>query len=454
MNASGTTLLVPAEIQVREFDSKLLLSCVAAEAGFRVILGSQTLMHRKIDSLPRGIYLSKDIRFRKVRILNILKALGHRILGWDEEGLVRPPPAHYYKKRFSPEALNRIEGWFAWGAEDAEIMRAYPFYTGIPVHVTGNPRFDMLRPELREFYRAEADALGQRFGRFILVNTNFGFVNHFRSKRNVDLGKPAADPDEKDTSWDYERARHRHDLFIRFQRMIPGLARAFPDTTVVIRPHPAESPEVWRRTAGGCANVAVVQENSVIPWIMASEVVVHNGCTTAIEAFLLDRPVVAYRPVVSKRLDQHLPDSVSFTAFDMDDLIGRTGAFLDGSASKRRVAIQEKTLDRHLAPSNGKLAVERITEIVMRPDYAPSAAAPSALTRLGGVTRARIRAGKKIANSYVAGSSSSPVYESHRFPGITPEAVEERVDRLGGLLGRFERVRTRGLSKGIFEVTT
>ncbi len=449
VSASGTTLLVPVEIQVREFDSKLLLSCVAVEAGFRVVLGSQTRIRRRIDSFPRGIYLAKDMGPRKVRIFKILEDLGHRILGWDEEGLVRDSPDYYYKMRISPETLNKVSGWFAWGAEDAETLRAHPSYTGFPIHVTGNVRFDMLRPELREFYRPEADALNRRYRHFILINTNFGRSNHFLPKHTVNLQKLAADLGEKDTNWDYALALHRDDLFVRFQKMIAGLARAFPGTTVVIRPHPAESHDVWREAAAGCANVAVVHEDSVIPWIMASEVVIHNGCTTAVEAFLLDRPAVAYKPVVSERFDRHLPDSLSFPAFDMDELIGHVGAVLDRSAPARRTVGQKETQRRYLAPSNGKLAAERITEIIMRTDNAPNGTSPSALSRLRGI----VRAGEKIANSFVPGTTDWKVYESHRFPGITPEAVEERIGRLGRLLNRFDRVRVGRLSEGIFEIT-
>ena len=39
MNTSASTLIVPVETQVRELDAKLLLSCVAAERGFPVIMG-------------------------------------------------------------------------------------------------------------------------------------------------------------------------------------------------------------------------------------------------------------------------------------------------------------------------------------------------------------------------------------------------------------------------------
>lgn len=60
MNQSKPTLLIPVELQVREFDPKLLLACVAARCGFQSIIGSRLEMHYHIPSFPRRIYLSKS----------------------------------------------------------------------------------------------------------------------------------------------------------------------------------------------------------------------------------------------------------------------------------------------------------------------------------------------------------------------------------------------------------
>ena len=58
MSNSASTLIIPVENQVRELDAKLLLSCVAAERGFPVILGSRAFVHFEVASLPRGVYLA------------------------------------------------------------------------------------------------------------------------------------------------------------------------------------------------------------------------------------------------------------------------------------------------------------------------------------------------------------------------------------------------------------
>ena len=45
-------------------------------------------------------------------------------------------------------------------------LEAYPDFNGAPIHVLGNPRSDLLRPELRGFYADQADALKRKVWRF------------------------------------------------------------------------------------------------------------------------------------------------------------------------------------------------------------------------------------------------------------------------------------------------
>ena len=60
---------------------------------------------------------------------------------------------------------------------------------------------------------------------------------------------------------------------------------------------------------------------NVIPhWLQASEAVLHNGCTTAVEGIFLDRPVIAFRP--EKSLGQtELPNHISIQVSSEEDLI-------------------------------------------------------------------------------------------------------------------------------------
>ena len=89
MASKKTNLIIPVESQVRELDAKLSLACVAAERGYSVVLGSRAIVHFAIGSLPRGIYLAKSMRSLSDAMFRLTRALGHEIVAWDEEALVR-----------------------------------------------------------------------------------------------------------------------------------------------------------------------------------------------------------------------------------------------------------------------------------------------------------------------------------------------------------------------------
>ncbi len=163
MNKSASTLIIPVESQVRELDAKLLLSCVAAERGFPVIMGSRAFIHFKVDAIKRGVYLAKSMRTLSIRMFDILRKLGHEIVAWDEEGLLREPDNEYYRWRLSPVTMGQVSHLIAWGADDARALRAYPGYHGAPIHVTGNPRIDLMRSELKQYYQPQVDDIRARF---------------------------------------------------------------------------------------------------------------------------------------------------------------------------------------------------------------------------------------------------------------------------------------------------
>ena len=187
-----TTLILPVENQVRELDAKLLLACVAAERGFPVVMGSRALVHHRVSSIPRGVYLAKSLRRLSEKMFGILDRLGHDIVAWDEEALVRLNPDFYYGRRLSPETLRLTSALFAWGPENEALFRGYPGHDGTPIYVTGNPRTDMMRPELRGYFTEEIEQIQKRYDRFVLVNTNFGGNNHFLRALRVD--QPAGRP--------------------------------------------------------------------------------------------------------------------------------------------------------------------------------------------------------------------------------------------------------------------
>jgi surface carbohydrate biosynthesis protein len=457
MSRPRTPLIVPSEVQTREFDAKLLLACLATERGFDSIVGCRTDIHLHIADLPRGIYLAKDVRFSSRRMFGILSKLGSPIVALDEEAPFFYSRQFYLQARVSEAVLHETEALFAWGPENAEAWRHCPYYHGAPVHETGNPRVDMMRPELRRFFDAEVDALRDRLGRYILINTNFGSLNHFFPNLSTLLppDMTGGAPRDADDAFKAGLAAHRHTIFRAFLELLPRLCRAFPDRLIVVRPHPAENHDTWRQAGAGCDNLRVIHEGNVIAWLLAADAVIHNSCTTGFEAYLVGAPVIAFQPAVSDRFDLRLPNELSHRVRDFDGVIDAVGAAIQGrlAPAEDERSRQHALAAQHVAALEGRLASDRIVDLLDRFEASMRPERPGLATRLAGHVDALARRKKKERNVATPGHKNNVDYTRHRFPGIELDEVNLRIDRLRGILGRFPRARACQLGENIFEVT-
>ncbi len=462
------TLLLPVELQVRELDPKLLLACIAARRGYAALVGPRREMHFYIPFFKNGIYLSKSMTSGSVNVFRWLRELGHEIAAWDEEALVHLPPAPYFKRRFNDETLRYVSHLFAWGQDNVELWRQYPHMPPhIQVHVTGNPRGDLLRPELRDIYRQDALALQGQFGDFILVNTNFNSVNMYYADGNLLVasekngGKPVLSRRARGMGMTPAYAEgydaHKRAIFNDFLKLIPQLDQAFPGYTIIVRPHPAENPKVYLDIAEHCRRVRVTNEGNVVPWLMASRAMVHNGCTTGVESFLLDIPTFSYRASVHEGYDEDfhdLPNKVSQECFDFRELkTALTKALENGhaGASERRRAI----MAHYLAAQRGPLACERMLDVIDRIVAArPAAGDPPLLKRLDGFYRSyKRRLKKRFRGMKAEMSHNRSGFLKHRYPDIPLAAMRERLQSIQEALGMKDALQVSVTHRKFFRIS-
>jgi surface carbohydrate biosynthesis protein len=349
MSDKRSTLIIPVESQVRELDAKLLLACAAVERGFPVVMGSRAYVHHAMASFPKGVYLAKSMRKMSDRMFAIITKLGHEIVAWDEEGLVRFPDRFYYQRRLSAKALRNVQILLAWGNDDARAFRAFEGYPGCPIHVTGNPRIDLMRPELRRSFDREVEDIRGRYGDFVLVNTNFSGLNHFHDSLSELKWNLEPENGMGGDPFMAGRAAFRNEVLGHFKQLVPTLSRLLPDHKVVVRPHPSENHQLWTDVAQGLDNVEVVNHGNVHPWVIASRALIHNGCTTAVEAAILGTPAVAFQPVTDEIYDMILPNSLSHHAHDLKDVEKTVRAIVDGALGVRDDPEVEETLAEHVA---------------------------------------------------------------------------------------------------------
>ncbi len=448
-------VLLPIETQSRELDAKLLLACYLAKAGMPTVVGSRQVMHENIASLPGGIYLAKDFRRPSLRLFRILKDRGCPILAWDEEGVVFYNRELYHRRRIDAETLGHVEELFAWNDENRALLANAPGYNNAAIHVTGNPRTDLLLPKLRSIFDEDVKSLRERFGKFVLINTNFGRVNPAvvtgAQKNNPDRG--IEDPELAE--FVRESLEFKKKIFERFQSLVPELSRAFPDVRIIIRPHVAENYDTWRDAANAHDNVYVLHEGNVYPWLIASEAVIQNGCTTGVEAFLLDRPVISYRPIVSDPHELRLPNILSEPAHDPEKLKAKLADILNGSRSAGRCQTQQAEARRVYPNLVGELAAQRMARHIAA--FAGRGTVPRAVpwtTSARSSVAGRMRKMEKQLLSLIPGHKHGGQHSRQRFPGVSLDYMNKRRDQFDMLTGELAGVAIKPLRDNLFVVST
>ena len=361
---------------------------------------------------------------------------------------------HYWDTRLDPGALALVDAQMTWGQAEADILARYPSHTGIPVHVTGNARGDLMRPEFHGFFDREVASIRERFGRPILVNTNFSIVNPYFSSLSKYSAATLAEKKSDAHFANVEFREFRADMFARMRALVPELAAAFPDTQIVVRPHPGENAAAWREAAAASSNAHVVFEGAVVPWLLASTALVHNGCTTAVEAGVLGVPAIAYEPVRSELYAEDIANGLSRSVSSPSELfdVVRSAAAgdsdADGAVARNEPGARAR-LVHHLASLDGALASERILDVV---DALDPGDTPPRGERVAARLHAEARALTKRVNALVPGHKNNATYTRHRFPGLTEYQVRERIGRLAAASGRFSDVEVYPLGKNIFEI--
>ena len=444
-------IILPIETKVRELHGKLFFTYMAALEGFEVITGDQVKMMNYADLFPCGIYIDKSVAATRTEWFKQLRAMGHRVVSWDEEGLLFFSPDMYKRLRLDEDALSHVDLFFCWGRVQRDtILRWFPEIEK-KLFLCGNPRADLMRKDYRNFYRSTVQSLKNRYGKLLLVNTNFAFHNHFRSKRELRRmldSYPLASEEGYIDGWvEYQRQG-----FETFFAIIPELSKRYHEYQIIIRPHPSENFGPWQHLADQFSNVHVNGEGNVHEWIMASDVMLHDNCTTAVEAFILGIPPVSYRKEKGDgRYLNSLPDELSYNVHTDDELfetldraIQRNTALNDAIWSSDKQDI----IRRYISGMEGCTSVQEMLYHI-RNRMEPVAVSSSITTRLMRLLKKNWR--KKL-HKYRAMRSPADGYEKQKFSGLTHGEISEVFTALNTVLGNKHRFDIRKIVDDVYVV--
>ena len=442
-------LILPVETTARELDAKLLVSLHAAKRGMTVTLGNKALLNLDIHKLKPGIYLSHNFNAGRGRIIGIARQLGHRVVAWDEEGLVWINEEIYRRRRASSSAIANLEAIFAWGQEQAQALEPVTRGMSVKVILAGNPRADLLRPEMRVLYTGQVAALKAEFGDFILINSNFGWINHALAHGDTASGTKDLEVVAAKSGFPLGYLQHRYALYREITNVLPQIAQHFPNRRVVIRPHPSESDAGWRKASEGLSNVIVRYDSELVPWLMAASHIVHNGCTTAVETAMLDRIAISFRPHIVEEHEIPQPHRVSIearTTAQLIDLLATKG-LTDNAPADRKAILEDMVIS-----VSGLSSSERIVAVIDAL-FENEFMAPSRWQRIVGQATAMARRAEKYVKHFDASAPSNPAYYSHKFPPISADEIAARLKSLAGLID-MEVPKVQEISDRIFRISS
>jgi surface carbohydrate biosynthesis protein len=274
---------LPIEVKSRELAAKLFFCAKAIQEGFGIFLGRNG-MNISRDYFPRGIYFDKCLSNHKITFHEYqVNTLGNRLVSLDEEGLLMGSEQVYVKERVSQTSIDLSDLIFLWGKNQEQVIRKNYAVTN-KLFITGSPRIDIWRPEFIPLYQTKIHELQKRYGNYILVVSNWGF-SYTDKIHGLDPHKVYAG----------DLKSHIRSNFIS---LISELSNALPERTLVVRPHPVDLPEYWEKVEKKFPkNVKVIYEGPISPWIHSASAVIHNDCTTGLEAWVGKASVFAYYPI-------------------------------------------------------------------------------------------------------------------------------------------------------------
>jgi surface carbohydrate biosynthesis protein len=368
MSLNAPIIYLPVESKNRELAGRVLLARYLLRAGFRVVVGYNQTVISGSRWFPKGTYLIKGLNGVQKRIAEIFRKQGHRVLAIDEEALGLSD-AWFIAKNVDPEIVSHVDLVFCQGQRQLGALEKYFDFEAGQLALTGNPRIDFLRPPLNRVISEQSKEIRHRLGRFVLINTNSGSINNLWGDPRRYLGLLVEvgwyDPDNPaDKALVDEHLEHDRNNMVALKSLIELLADKRPDISLVVRPHPSERSEFWEDIAAGKPSVTVVCDTDAPPWLDAAGIVVTTGCTTGLEARLLNKPALS---IIDEPLDHNfstyfVANEVNLVVRSIDHAFEHVCGHWDGRIDlmSTDTAVRERSLAENLEIDDSASATSKI----------------------------------------------------------------------------------------------
>ena len=276
---------INVEIKKREFVSRIDLAIELVKRGVNVVIGEcdDLKILQKLGS-KNSYILGKCAQPETLSKFNSLLKKGWKFGALDEEGLLPDSLRSFADQRFSLEVAKTCKDFFFFGQKQKKAFDKIfgPLNSFI---TSGNPRTDMWQANCFGLFDQTTKEIKKKYSDFILLPLNFGYYTEEAIRNDKAYNKILAQKSEF--------------LFDSFCKLAEKFARK-QKYNVIMRPHPTDDPKAIKRLIKkhGVKSdlVHCINSYDVFPWISAARALLHNCCTTSLEAGFCGTQVITYAP--------------------------------------------------------------------------------------------------------------------------------------------------------------
>jgi surface carbohydrate biosynthesis protein len=308
---------------LRDLEGLVLLGRQLAVKGATVTLVPMYEQGFDVPALRPDIVLVNYTRPNNADLIKSYKRAGILVGVLDTEGIGGKNPDQFAEMVKSVGCTDLVDLYCVWGqAQHAAFLRRGTVPAAL-LHATGCPRYDFCAAPWRAALpRPPLDA------GYVLINTNF----------------PVANPRFSDSSSAEEDSMVQAGFSREFARQFVvdagkayravletslKLAKHFGDVEFVLRPHPFENIASYDVLAE-LPNFHVRQDGTSLEWISGARLLIHQNCSTAIEATMLKVEPLSMEWFNTPSLRLDAATRVSRGAASESDLIEMVEQGLDG----------------------------------------------------------------------------------------------------------------------------
>jgi hypothetical protein len=165
----------------------------------------------------------------------------------------------------------------------------------------------------------------------ILINTNFAFISPKYSRGPQQELKSAQLTSDLAITEDLD---HYFNIRKKFLDIIKNIISYYSNETFVLRAHPFENNIYWTKNLFEFKNVIFRSDGDVIDEILISKFVIHNNCSTAVEALNLNVPSISFDWLFNSKSDPHFPRLASIKCKNINDVFDNINKILSQNFSE------------------------------------------------------------------------------------------------------------------------